>query len=169
MSIFSLTLNWHVKVSQDWLTDWTRTMSYERNAVFFFFLMETVAMLSCFSLAKIRRQCPQLSVRLAGSQFSSPLNNTATRLWERKSERERSETWNQVSSFALKSRSFQRAVFNHLCCSSCCCSLHPDASLMQQRVYWMSHLPEWMSFSHTSFFSSCRLMQNKLARIFLAC
>ena len=54
----------------DWLNEndelWTKWK------VFFSF-MATVAMLSCFSLAKIWQQCPRLSIRLAGSQSSSPL------------------------------------------------------------------------------------------------
>ena len=51
----------------DWLNkNTTRGIKMKWNGGFFF--METVAMLSCFSLAKIWRQCPRLSIWLAGSQ-----------------------------------------------------------------------------------------------------
>ena len=53
------------------MTERIRTMSYEQHEMFFFF-METVAMLSCFSSAKIRDSVlDSVSAAAAGSSSSS--------------------------------------------------------------------------------------------------
>ena len=57
-----------IEAKSDWLNE-----NDELRMKRLFFFMETVAMLSCSSLAKIQRQCPKLSMWLAGSHSSSAL------------------------------------------------------------------------------------------------
>ena len=88
--------DWSLNRSSHW------TMSYEQNEISFLFWWNR---LLCFPVSHWLKHDDSvldsaydwLALGPLHRSDHSAVNNTATRLWERQNERERSETWNQVS------------------------------------------------------------------------